>query len=212
MVSIAQLTPSRRDRAPRDAKAARERLLDLVTHLDTERMDSAEELLSELLAHQQADTRTLAEAEITGLARFGVAEEELRQPDALHATTQGLLANRALAARSATVTEAAELLGVTPARVRQRCAAGTLLAQRRTDGWHLPRFQFPDDREVPGWATVAAVIPRGAPLLFAERVLTSPSPALLSDGEELAPFEWLVLGGDPVTAATAVDDALHRLP
>ncbi|MGW9020810.1 hypothetical protein ACWGOE_04945 [Leucobacter chromiiresistens] len=211
-MSIAHLAPAAADRPRQPAGAARARLLDLVTHLDAERVDSAEALLSTLLAHQHADTRTLTETEVSALARFGVSEEGLRKPDALRATAQGLLADRALAERSATVAEAAELLGVTPARVRQRCAAGTLLAQRRSDGWHLPRFQFPEDREVPGWATVAAAIPHGTPLLFAERVLTSPAPALVSDGEELAPFEWLAQGGDPAAAAAAVDDALHRLP
>ena len=211
-MSIAHLTSSAREQAHVNGDAARARLLELVTHLDADRVDSAEALLSGLLAHQNADTRALTDTEVTALARFGVSEAALQQPDELRATAQGMLADRSLAERSATVTEAAELLGVTPARVRQRCAAGTLLAQRRSDGWHLPRFQFPEDREVPGWATVAAMIPRGTPLLFAERVLTSPAPALINDGEELAPFEWLLQGGDPATAARAVDDALHRLP
>ena len=94
----------------------------------------------------------------------------------------------------------------------QRCAAGTLLAQRRSDGWHLPSFQFIDRREPHGWATVAPAIPRTVPLLLAERVLTSPSPRLRMDDEELSPLEWLIQGGDPNEAAAAVDDALHRLP
>lgn len=212
VMSIAHLTPAAAAPAPQRTGAARARLLDLVTHLDAERMDSAETLLSTLLAHQHADTRTLTETEVSALGRFGMSEGGLRAPDALRATAQGLLADRALADRSASVAEAAEMLGVTPARVRQRCAAGTLLAQRRSDGWHLPRFQFPEDREVPGWAAVATAIPHGTPLLFAERVLTSPSPALVTEGEELAPFEWLAQGGDPSAAAAAVDDALHRLP
>lgn len=211
-MSIAHLSPSPISAASRAGDPTRKRLIDLVAHLDSSRMDSAEALLSGLLAHQQAGTRALTETEVSALARFGVSEDALRRPDALEATTQGLMADQSLAARSATVAEAADMLGVTPARVRQRCAAGTLLAQRRSHGWHLPRFQFPEDRELPGWASVALVIPRGTPLLFAERVLTSPAPALLSDGEELAPFEWLAQGGDPQVAATAVDDALHRLP
>ncbi|MEJ6489207.1 hypothetical protein PQI23_05685 [Leucobacter sp. USCH14] len=211
-MSIAQFTTSGSERTHRSGDAARARLLELVSHLDADRMDSAEALLSDLLAHQNADTRALTGAEVSVLARFGVSEAALQRPDELRASAQGVLADRSLGERSATVTEAAEMLGVTPARVRQRCAAGTLLAQRRSDGWHLPRFQFPEDREVPGWATIAAVIPRGTPLLFAERVLTSPAPALMNDGEELAPFEWLLQGGDPASAARAVDDALHRLP
>jgi hypothetical protein len=114
--------------------------------------------------------------------------------------------------QSCSVSEAAEMLGVTTARVRQRCAAGTLLAQRRSDGWHLPRFQFPDGREPHGWSAVARAVPPGTPLLLTERVLTSPAPRLRVDGEALAPFEWLAQGGDPAAAAAAVDDALNRLP
>ncbi|MFD5600667.1 hypothetical protein ACFWHR_11510 [Leucobacter sp. NPDC058333] len=211
-MSLAQLNPRRPTQAGTVGDAARDRLVSIVTHLDGDRLESAEELLAGILAHQQADTRTLTGAEVSALARFGATEHELRAPSALPATTRGVLANQSLAARSATVTEAAELLGVTPARIRQRCAAGTLIAQRTSDGWHLPRFQFPEDRELRGWATVARAIPRGTPVLLAERVLTSPAPALRSGGEELAPFDWLVQGGDAAAAARAVDDALHRLP
>ena len=193
-------------------RSVRERLLALVTQIDADRLDTAEEMLAEIVAHQRADTRGLSEAEVSALSRFGVSEDDLRRPTALPATVRGSVWERQMSHQGVSVSEAAEILGVTPARVRQRCAAGTLLAQRRSDGWHLPAFQFQDRRELRGWATVAQAIPRATPLLLAERVLTSPAPRLRIDGDEVAPLEWLAEGGDPREAAAAVDDALHRLP
>ena len=212
-MSIAQL-PERASRAPRGSRdrAARDRLLALVTQIEGDGLDVAEEMLAVIVAHQHAGTRGLSSAEVSVLERLGVDEAALQAPTALPATARGRLWERQAEQHSSTVSETAEMLGVTAARVRQRCAAGTLLAQRRSDGWRLPRFQFPDGREPHGWSTVARAIPPGTPLLLAERVLTSPSPRLRLDGEALAPLEWLAQGGDPAPAAAAVDDGLNRLP
>ncbi|GAB2553352.1 hypothetical protein [Leucobacter ruminantium] len=212
-MSIAQLPQNTgRGRRALGGGPARDRLRALVTQLEDDRLDVAEDLLSEIIAHQHIGTRGFTASELTALERFGVDEAELTAPTALPATVRGRLWEREFAAHSITVAEAAARLGVTPARVRQRCAEGTLIAQRRSDGWHLPLFQFPDGREPRGWAAVARAIPRGTPLLLTERVLTTPAPRLVSGGEELAPFEWLAQGGDPALAAAAVDDALNRLP
>ncbi|MGJ0204532.1 hypothetical protein [Leucobacter sp. gxy201] len=212
-MSIAQLPASGRStHGDAQARTARERLAGLVAQIDADRLNAAESLLAGVVAHQQTDLRGLTEAETAALARLGATEDQLQQPTALPASTRGLVWEQQLGAQSVSVAEAAEILGVTPTRVRQRCAAGTLLAQRRSDGWHLPAFQFHDRREPRGWATVAQAIPRATPLLLAERVLTSPAPRLRIDGEELAPLEWLAQGGDPHEAAAAVDDALSRLP
>jgi hypothetical protein len=215
-MSIAHLPRARRGaaREPSAARdrAARNRVLALVTQIDDDRLDLAEEVLAGIVAHRPADTRGLTEAELAALARAGVDETALLSTAAPTATAKGRLWERQAEQDTRTVAEAAAMLGVTAARVRQRCAAGTLLAQRRSDGWHLPAFQFPDGREPRGWSAVAQAIPPGTPLLLAERVVTSPAPRLLVDGEALAPFEWLAQGGDPAAAAAAVDDALHRLP
>ncbi|MBK0421338.1 hypothetical protein JD292_04530 [Leucobacter sp. CSA2] len=214
-MSIAQLpgrAAPRNSRADDAAAGSRERLLALVTRIDAERLDVAEELFEEILAHQEAGTGRLTVGEVDALARAGVSTAAIGAPTALPATTRGKLWERQMADRSATVSEVAEMLGVTAARIRQRCAAGTLIAQRRSDGWHLPRFQFPEDREPRGWSTVARSVPRTAPLLLVERVLTSPSAALVFEDEDLAPLDWLARGGDPAAAAIAVDDALNRLP
>ncbi len=193
-------------------RTARERVLALVTQIEGDRLDLAEEMLAGIVAHQVTGTRGLTEAELAALARAGVDEAALASPSAPVASTRGRLWERHAEQDTCTVAEAAAMLGVTAARVRQRCAAGSLLAQRRSDGWHLPAFQFPDGREPRGWSTVAQAIPSGVPLLLVERVLTSPAPRLVQGDEALAPFEWLAQGGDPGIAATAVDEALNRLP
>lgn len=212
-MSIAHLSESpARKPVPARRDAARDRLLALVTQIEGDHLDVAEELLAGIVAHQRSDTRGFTASDLSVLARLGVTEPELTEPSSLRAMTQARVWEQQSAARSATVTETAEMLGVTPARIRQRCASGTLLAQRRSDGWHLPLFQFPDERELRGWATVAQAIPRSTPLLLAERVLTSPAPRLRAEEEEFAPLEWLAQGGDPAAAAAAVDDALNRLP
>ena len=212
-MSIAQL-PERasRDTGPVRDRAARDRIRALAGRIEGEHLGVAEEILEAVVAHQQAGVRGLTAPEVSSLARFGVSEADLGVPTALPAMARGQLWEQEITAHSFSVAEAAAVLGVTPARVRQRCAAGTLVAQRRSDGWHLPRFQFPEDREVRGWATVAQAVQRSTPLILVERVLTSPVPRLLVDGEEVSPFEWLSQGGDPVIAAAAVDDALNRLP
>lgn len=193
-------------------RAARERVLALVTQLEGERLDVAEELLADIIAHQRADTRRLTDSELSALARLGADDGALLTPAPFAATARGQLWERQARQDTRSVSEAAEMLGVTATRVRQRCAAGTLLAQRRSDGWHLPSFQFPDGRELPGWSIVARAIPAGAPLTLVERVLTTPAARLQVEGELLAPFEWLAQGGDPGAAAAAVDDGINRLP
>lgn len=212
-MSIAQLPGrSARESVVSQDRGARERIRALAGRIQGDHLGVAELILETVVAHQQAGIRGLTRAETASLARFGISESELVEPTALPAIARGQLWEQEITAYSFSVAETAVLLGVTPARIRQRCAAGTLFAQRRSDGWHLPRFQFPEDREVRGWATVAQSIERSTPSILVERVLTSPAPRLLVAGEELSPFEWLAQGGDAVIAAAAVDDALNRLP
>lgn len=212
-MSIAQL-PERSSRgsvASAD-RGVRDRIRAIAGRIEGAHLGVAEEILLAVVAHQQAGTRGLTGAEVATLERFGVSAQDVTAPSALPAIARGQLWEQEFVGLSYSVAETAVLLGVTPARIRQRCAAGTLLAQRRSDGWHLPRFQFPDDRETPGWGVVAQAIERSTPSILVERVLTSPAPRLLVDGEELSPFDWLAQGGDPGSAAAAVDDALNRLP
>ncbi len=207
--------PQRERRAPKNSgdSGARERVLALVTEIEgDDRLTLAADILSDIIAYQPADTRALTTAEMRALDRAGIREEDLVASGAPNASVKSALWERQAELDTYSVAEAASLLGVTTARIRQRCAAGTLFAWRLRDGWHLPTFQFPDGRELRGWATVAPAIAPGTPFIVAERVLTTPSPRLVVEGEYLAPFEWLAQGGAPETAAAAVDDALNRLP
>ena len=88
---------------------------------------------------------------------------------------------------------AAERLGVTDARIRQRIDERTLLAMRRGRSWRLPLFQFVGSGEVPGWAVVCRRLPREASPVAVERWMLLPHPDLVvGEGEErVAPLKWL---------------------
>lgn len=212
-MSIAQLTstPPRSPHARR-IEEERERVFALITRLEDQDLGVAEEAISGILAHQQAGLRGLTVSELEELARIGVSEEELRTPSARTAITRGRLLEQDLERDTWTVSEVAAMLEVTAARIRQRCAAGTLIAQRRRDGWHLPRFQFPGDRELPGWSTIAQAIPVGTHLLAVERGLTTPMSRLQLDGADATIFAWLASGGEPGVASAALYDDLTLLP
>lgn len=99
--------------------------------------------------------------------------------------------------------EAADLLRLKdPSRIRQRIAARTLLAVDQPKGKRLPRFQFTDSGELPGWAVVAPRVPAGRNLVAVQRFMTTPHPDLVStDGEAVSPYDWLAAGEDPAAVA-----------
>lgn len=194
------------------SRVRRGHLAALVSQIPSDRLAVAEELLADIIAHEEVDGRGLTTAELSALDRLGVSESDLLEPTSLSATARGRLQNLRLERQSYTVAEAAAILGVTAARVRQRCTDGSLLAQRQSGGWRISALQFPGGRPLHGWAHVAPAIPSDTPLTVVERALNSPSMRLHMDDEELTPAQWLSRGGDPALAADALSDALDRLP
>lgn len=198
--------------AERTTRARRSHVVALVSQIPNDRLGVAEELLADIIAHQEADARSLTSSELSALERLGVTQGELLEPTGLSATARDRLREHEFEQQSYSVAEAAVILGVTPARVRQRCTDGTLLAQRLSGGWRIPALQFPAGRPLHGWAHVAPSIPTGTPLSVVERALNSPSLRLRAGDAELTPIQWLGQGGDPAVAAEALSDALERLP
>ncbi len=94
-----------------------------------------------------------------------------------------------------TVEEAAALLRVTPARVRQRIADGSVVAVRRSDGHVLPRWQFVDGILVP-WLSALAEWARQLHPLDLANFMTRPSVDLVVDGHPVSPVAWLLTGGE----------------
>lgn len=192
--------------------AARERVLSLVERLPGEDLDAVADALTDLLEVRGPGLRGFTAPEVAGLAALGVGESALTGGPRISARLGTAVAERALERDALSAAEVAQVLGVSAARVRQRAAEGSLIARRTRAGWCFPALQFPDRRELPGWATVARACAPGTPLVLLERILTRPSPLLAIGDEELSPFDWLAQRGDPEAAAAAVDAALQRLP
>lgn len=100
--------------------------------------------------------------------------------------------------------EAAVRLHVDDSRVRQRLSARTLLSHRVGTAHRLPKFQFTDDGELPGWSKVAPLVASSWHPVAIERFFTSPHVDLVLDDEQVSPREWLLAGGAPdIVAALA---------
>jgi len=147
----------------------------------------------------------LTEVEEALLARGDLATEwkgpEEQSPIARTMAEYAVILDRALS-----VTEAATLLGITPARVRQRVNASpqTLYGVKLSGEWKLPRFQFQlrTKRLVPGIEVVIQEIPESLDPVSVVRWFTSPNPDLqIDDAEAVSPVDWLATGHEPAVAA-----------
>ena len=105
----------------------------------------------------------LTEADAAALERGGLALEPLNDlgPDDPIVKTAAIYAS--LLASSLTVSQVAQMLGVTRGRVRQELYAGTIYGLKETGGWRLPRWQFTDDLTglLPGIRRVLPHLDRG---------------------------------------------------
>lgn len=104
---------------------------------------------------------------------------------------------------------AAERLGVSDARVRQRIQERTLLGVRSGNAWRIPVFQFvPDGGELPGWGEVCTRIPVHASPVVVERWLGTPHPDLVIGDEEIpvSPRRWLAEGRAAAAVAGLADE------
>lgn len=137
----------------------------------------------------------LSQAEAETLSRGGL---DLRsrgegEPSALARTTAKYAA---LLETSLTTAEAAERLGVDPARVRQRLGEGSLYGIRTPKGWRLPAFQFGEDNAVPGLEEVLPRLESHLHPVAVHNFFTLPHGDLYAGevGRALSPREWLKAG------------------
>jgi len=133
------------------------------------------------------------------------AEPDARSKDPLAA---GLRAYVAVVAESLSTRKAAAHLNVTDARIRQRCIQRSLLGIRVGNTWKLPRFQFTDDGELPGWAQVCVALPETLSPVSLARWLAQPNSDLISGKNEspVSPLQWLVEGRPPEAVAALADE------
>ncbi|GAB2655332.1 hypothetical protein ABI214_08480 [Prescottella soli] len=149
-----------------------------------------------------------------GLASRQLVVPELSEHDARILEEAGLVGDPAVATaarldreirmvelvRSAlSIDDAADRLGVTPARVRQRLAAGTLWAFDSGRSRLLPPAQFTDTGEVPHLDKLTPLIGKDLHPLSVQALLTRPQPSLIAEGRTVSIVAWLT--GSAGTAA-----------
>ncbi|GAB2643518.1 hypothetical protein ABI214_12655 [Prescottella soli] len=104
------------------------------------------------------------------------ADRDIRMQDLVHS--------------SLSVADAAERLGVTAARIRQRLADGTLWAFDSGQGRLLPG-QFTADGAVPHLDKVLPLLDKDLHPLTVQALLTQPQPSLTVDGRPVSIVAWL---------------------
>ena len=118
----------------------------------------------------------------------------------------GVITFAALIETGLTTIQAAKVLHVSDARIRQRLQERTLLAIKSGRSWKLPLFQFAGGGELPGWAQVAPKLPEGISPVAVERWLMLPNPDLVVGKDETptSPRAWLLEGRTAKTVAALV--------
>ncbi|MDH6284621.1 DNA-binding protein [Prescottella agglutinans] len=104
-----------------------------------------------------------------------------------------------------TVDEAAERLGVSTSRVRQRAGDRSLWSIKRAHRLLLPAIQFTGNGLVPGLDAVLAALPEDAHPLSVLGLLTTPQPDLRLEKVEVPIIEWLTAGGETRQVLDVVD-------
>ncbi|MDP8017126.1 hypothetical protein [Prescottella equi] len=131
-------------------------------------------------ALSERDAAMLAEAGfVTDLAAATAArvDRDIRMQDLVHS--------------SLSVTDAAQRLGVTTARIRQRLADGTLWAFDSGQGSLLPPAQFTATGAVPHLERVLPLLSKDLHPLTVQELLTQPQQSLTVDGRPVSIVAWL---------------------
>ncbi len=113
-----------------------------------------------------------------------------------------------LCAQALTTKEAAALLHVQPSRIRQRLGERSLFGIEKEDHWVLPRFQFDNDRLIPGIGKVLQALDDALHPITVERFFNTPQPELYAEevDRDLTPREWLQAGYNPTIVVRLARD------
>ncbi|MGH8890506.1 MAG: DNA-binding protein, partial [Acidothermaceae bacterium] len=110
-----------------------------------------------------------------------------------------------------TVKAAADRLGVSEGRVRQRITARSLLGIDFGGVWRLPAFQFTDDGQLRGFDRVLQAMPDDVHPIAVWRFIERANAELTVDDEPASPREWLATGGEIERVAELAESA-YTLP
>lgn len=108
---------------------------------------------------------------------------------------EGMTRQALMTADAVPLAEAARRMGVSDARLRQRIAAGSLMAVHRPHGrgWLIPAFQLTEAGEVPHLSRALQATGRPVSAQAMDRFFRTPR----EDLEGVSPREWLIAGHDP---------------
>jgi hypothetical protein len=108
---------------------------------------------------------------------------------------EGMIRQALMMAEAIPFAEAARRMGVSSARLRQRIAAGSLIAIRRPHGrgWLIPAFQIADTGEVSHLGPVLLSVGRTVSAEAMDHFFRTPR----EDLQGSSPRDWLIAGHDP---------------
>jgi hypothetical protein len=108
---------------------------------------------------------------------------------------EGMARQALVTADAIPLAEAARRMGVSDARLRQRIAAGSLMAMHRPHarGWLIPAFQITETGEIPHLGRVLLATGRPVSAQAMDRFFRTPR----EDLHGMSPRDWLVAGHDP---------------
>lgn len=154
-----------------------------------------------------ADGTQLSERDVEVLVEAGVTTEQ-DPPAVARSASRAAMRYARLVQTSRTVADAARLLEVSQARIRQRIAARTLYAFQGPKGWLLPDFQFTSYGPLHGIDVVLAALPGGLHPISVDGFFRRPDPDLDTGSGAMSIVQWLASGGPPEPAVELARDLL----
>jgi hypothetical protein len=140
----------------------------------------------------------LSASEKQALGRLGVDTSDTESDADFYRSgpvLDGMTRQALMTAEAVPLAEAARRMGVSDARLRQRIAAGSLMAVHRPHGrgWLIPAFQLTEAGEVPHLSRVLQAAGRPISAQSMDRFFRTPR----EDLEGMSPRDWLIAGHDP---------------
>jgi hypothetical protein len=162
------------------------------------------ELAAALISRPVAGSATLNAQERSVLDRLGGVTVPTDQAagDTSRAWVRNSTDNLAQEVRdSLSVERAAQLLGITPSRVRHRVNEHALHSFKIGNRLRLPAWQFDEGAPLPGLRTVLASLRADLHPLEVAGFMNNPESDLEVEGQVLSPRAWLLSGGEVVVVA-----------
>lgn len=172
------------------ASSERRDLAEAALHIAARMLERADEIAEEDVP--------LSASERDAMSRLGIdASEVVSDADFYRSgpVLEGMTRQALMTADAVPLAEAARRMGVSDARLRQRIAAGSLMAVHRPHGrgWLIPAFQLTEAGEVPHLSRALQATGRPVSAQAMDRFFRTPR----EDLEGVSPRDWLIAGHDP---------------